>query len=67
MLHRHRTAGLHCAPGVLPADPAAAADGGESKQQPTQTAVPVQQYAVPQQQAYAVPAADYPVQQYQQA
>ena len=67
MLHRHRKAGLHCSPGAsaLPAYPAAGAT--EPKQQPTQTAVPAQQYAVPQQQAYAVPAANYPTQQYQQA
>lgn len=65
MLHRHRKAGLHCTPGAAPSY---SAGGSEFKQQPIQTAVPVQQqYAVPQQQAYAVPAATYPQQQYQPA
>lgn len=67
MLHRHRKAGLHSNPGG--AAPAYPGGGSEFKQQPTATAAPVQQYAVPQQQqqAYAVPAANYPQQQYQQA
>jgi hypothetical protein len=66
MLHRHRKAGLHCTPGVVQTYPPT--NGGELKQQPTTTAMPVQQYAVPQQQAYAVPATNYPPQQqYQQA
>ncbi|OIW23986.1 hypothetical protein CONLIGDRAFT_120551 [Coniochaeta ligniaria NRRL 30616] len=65
MLHRHRKAGLHCTPGAAPTYPTG---GSEFKQQPTQTTVPVQQqYAAPQQQAYAVPAPTYPQQPYQTA
>lgn len=60
MLHRHRRAGLHSNPGAAPTYPGGAAI--EIKQQPTTA----QQHAVPQQQAYAVPAANYPQEQYQQ-
>ncbi|KAB5578654.1 hypothetical protein GE09DRAFT_1214813 [Coniochaeta sp. 2T2.1] len=66
-LHRHRKAGLHCTPGAAPSYPTAG--GSEFKQTPAETTVPVQSYVAPQQQqqAYAVPAAGYPQQQYQQA
>lgn len=61
MVHRHRQAGLHSNPGAAPAYPGGGA-ASEFKQQPTAAAAPApaQQYAVPQQQAYAVPAANYP-------